>query len=108
VARAYESIGGDKNGRLGDAILLAVVGLLKATLNSDDPIQARHLELEVGLVGDVHELGKAWSIEEGVVDIGKVNDLRGEWLLEKVLWLAKGDVEPECLRGMASFLGTIP
>jgi GGDEF domain-containing protein len=108
VARAYESIGGDKHGRLGDAVLLAVVGLLKAALDSDDPIQARHLELEVGLVGDGHELGKAWSIEEGVVDIRKVNDLRGEWLLEKVLWLAKGDVEPECPRGMASFLSTIP
>ena len=43
--RADETIGGDESGRLGDAVLLAIVGLLKATLDDDDPLQARHLEL---------------------------------------------------------------
>jgi hypothetical protein len=28
--------------------------------DGDDPIRARHLELEVGVVGDSHELGVAW------------------------------------------------
>jgi hypothetical protein len=29
--------------------------------DGDDPVRARHLELEVGVVGDGHELGIAWS-----------------------------------------------
>jgi hypothetical protein len=45
VARAVGSIGGDKHGRLVDIVLLIVVGLLKATLDSDDSLRARHLEL---------------------------------------------------------------
>jgi hypothetical protein len=28
--------------------------------DGDDPVGARHLELEVGVVGDDHELGVAW------------------------------------------------
>ena len=60
------------------------------------PLQARHLELEVGVVGDNDELGKAWLTEEGMVDTWKVNDLKGEQLLV-VVWLAKGDVELDAL-----------
>ena len=78
-----------------DVVLLVVVGLLEATLNSDDPLWAGLLELEVGVVGDGHELGKARSTEEGMVDIGEVNDLEGERLLAEVVWLAKGDAEPD-------------
>jgi hypothetical protein len=29
--------------------------------DGDDPVRARHLELEVGIIGDNHELGIAWS-----------------------------------------------
>jgi hypothetical protein len=29
--------------------------------DGNDPVGARHLELEVGVVGDDHELGVAWS-----------------------------------------------
>jgi hypothetical protein len=31
------------------------------TADGDDPVGARHLELEVGVVGDGHELGVTWS-----------------------------------------------
>jgi hypothetical protein len=37
MARAIESTGGDEHGRLGDAVLLAVIGLLEGDLNGDDP-----------------------------------------------------------------------
>ena len=61
VARAIQIIGADEHDRLGDAVLLVVVSLLEATLDGDDPLRARHLELQVGVVGDGHELFIAWS-----------------------------------------------
>jgi hypothetical protein len=94
---AAGSIGGDEHVHLGDAVLLAVVGLLEAALNGDDPLRAKHLELEVGVVGDGHELGEARSIEEGVVDTEKVDNFEVKWLLAEVVQLAKGDVEPDAL-----------
>jgi hypothetical protein len=65
--------------------LLTVVGLLEATLDGVDPLWARHLELQVGVVGDDHELGEARSTKEGMVDAWEVNDLEGAWLLVKVV-----------------------
>ena len=84
---------------LGDAALLTVVGLLKAALDGDDPLWARHLELQVCVAGDDHEHGEARSIEDCVVDAGEVNDLKGEWLLVEIVWLAKGDIEPDASKG---------
>jgi hypothetical protein len=84
---------------LGDVVLLVAVGLLEAALDGDDPLRAGHLELEVGVVGDSHELGEAWSTEEAVVDTEEVNNLEGERLLAKVVWLAEGDVEPDAPEG---------
>ena len=91
----FSSIGGDECGRLGDLVLLVVVSLLEATFDGDDPLRVGHLELEVGVVGDGHELGKAWSTEEDVVDTEEVDDLEGEWLLVEVVQLAEGDIEPD-------------
>jgi hypothetical protein len=79
------SIGGDERGRLGDVVLLVVVGLLEAALDDDDPLRARHLELQVGVVGNGHELGTAWFTKDGMVDIREVNNLKGEWLLAEVV-----------------------
>jgi hypothetical protein len=63
------------------------------------PFGSGHPELQVGVVGDDHELGEAWLTEEGVVDAGEVNHLKGEWLLAEVVRLAKGDVEPDAPEG---------
>ena len=84
---------------MGDAVLLAVVGLLKAPLDGDDPLWADHLQLQVGVVRDNHELGEARSTEEGMVDIGEVDDLKGEWILVEVVRLAKDDIEPDAPEG---------
>jgi hypothetical protein len=84
---------------LGDVVLLAVVGLLEAVLDGDDPLRARHLKLEVGVVGDDHKLGEARSIKEDVVDTREVDDLEGEGLLAEVVQLAKGDVELDAPEG---------
>ena len=93
---------------MGDAVLLAVVGLLEANLDSDDPLRASHLELQVGVVGYNHELGEAWSTEEHVVDAMEVDDLEGEWLLAEVVRLAEGDASWMRPRGTTSFPSMIP
>ena len=41
--------------------LFIEVGLLEVASYSDDSVRTRHLELQVGVVGDDHELGVAWS-----------------------------------------------
>ena len=40
---------------------LAFVGTLEAGVDGDDPVWAWHLQLEVGVVGDGHELRVTWS-----------------------------------------------
>jgi hypothetical protein len=67
--------------------------LLKAILDGDDPLRAEHLELQVGVVGDGHELGEEWSTEEGMADTGEVDNLKFEWLLAEIVWLAEGDIK---------------
>ena len=43
------------------ALNLALIGMLEGGANSDDPAGARHLQLEVRVVGDGHELRVAWT-----------------------------------------------
>jgi hypothetical protein len=52
--------------------------------DGDDPIGARHLELEVGVVGDDHELGVARSSQHHVVCASEPNYLEGEGFLSEV------------------------
>ena len=54
------------------------VGLLKVSTYSDDPVWARHLELQVGVVGDGHELGVAWSAQDGMIGAGEIFYFKGE------------------------------
>ena len=42
-------------------LLFIEVGLLEVTSYGNDPMRPGHLELEVGVVGDGHEVGVAWS-----------------------------------------------
>jgi hypothetical protein len=52
--------------------------------DGDDPIGARHLELEVGVVGDGHELGVAWPPQYCVVGSSKPDHFEREGLPSKV------------------------
>jgi hypothetical protein len=78
------------------------------TLNGDDSLWARHLEFEVCVVWDGHELGEAQATEEGVVDAREVNDLEGDCLLAEVVWLAEGNVEPDEWRAAGAQLRRMP
>ena len=45
----------------------ALISALEGGADGDDPTGTRHLQLEVFLVGDGHELCIAWSSQDGVV-----------------------------------------
>ena len=49
------------------ALLFIDVGLSKVATYGNDPMGTRHLQLEVSVVEDKHELGIAWSPQDSVV-----------------------------------------
>ena len=53
--------------RVLNALDIALVGVLERRADGDDTLRTRHLQLEVGVVGDVHELGIAGTAKDGVV-----------------------------------------
>jgi hypothetical protein len=59
--------------------------------DGDDPVGARHLELEVGVVRDDHELGVAWSPQHCVVGSSKPDHLECEGLPSEVGGRPKAD-----------------
>ena len=52
--------------------------------DGDDPVGTRHLELEVGVVGDGHELNVAWSPQHCVVGSSEPDHLEREGFLSEV------------------------
>jgi hypothetical protein len=65
--------------------------MLVSGVNGDDPVGPRHLEFEVGVVWDGHELCIAWPPQHGVVCATKPHHLKGEGFLPKVGGIPKGD-----------------
>lgn len=55
--------------------------------------EALHFEIQVGVVGDIHELCIAWSPKNGVIGPLKLDHLEGEDLGPEVGWGPKGDWE---------------
>ena len=43
------------------ALDLSLVGVLEGGADDDDPARTRHLQLQIGVVGDSHELRVAWT-----------------------------------------------
>ena len=73
------------------ALDLALVGLLEGGADGDDPMGARHLQLEICIVGDDHELRVAWSSQDGVESSGEPNHLEGESLSPVIKLIPKGN-----------------
>jgi hypothetical protein len=59
--------------------------------DGDDSLRARHLELEVGVVGDCHKFGIVGTPKDGVVGPVKPSHLESEGLLLEVGGGAKVD-----------------
>ena len=81
----YDSLG------VLDALDVTVVCMLLHGLDSDDAVGARHLELEVGVVRDHHELGVARPSQDGVISPLEPHHLEGEGLLAVVGGGAEAD-----------------
>jgi hypothetical protein len=73
------------------ALHVAFVRVAVRGSNDDDPIRARHLELEVGVVGDDHELGVAWSSQHRMVGSSEPDDLKCESFLSEVRGSSEAD-----------------
>ena len=73
------------------ALNLALVGVLEGGADGDDPTGAQHLQLEVGVVGDGHELRIAWSSQDGVVGPVEPDHLVGKGLHPIIGRISKGD-----------------
>ena len=75
---------GDDGQRFGqslsllNAIDVGLVGMLARRADDDDAIWARYLELEVGVVGDSHQLGVAWSSQNHVVGPREPNHVKSK------------------------------
>jgi hypothetical protein len=71
--------------------------------DGDDPVGARHLELEVGVVGDGHELGVAWSPQYCVVGSSEPDHLEREGFLSEVGGSPEADGQIELPKGLDAF-----
>jgi hypothetical protein len=76
--------------------------------DGDDPIGAWHLELEVGVVGDDHELGIAWSPQHRVVGSSEPDHLEREGFLSKVGGSPEADGQIELSKGLDALPGNDP
>jgi hypothetical protein len=87
------------------ALLVAFVRVSVRGADGDDPVGARHLELEVGVVGDGHELGIAWSPQYCVVGSSEPDHLEREGFLSEVGGSPEADGQIELSKGLDAFSG---
>jgi hypothetical protein len=76
--------------------------------DGDDPVGARHLELEVGVVGDDHELGVAWSPQHCMVGSSEPDHLEREGFLSEVGGSPEADGQIELPKGLDTLPGDDP
>jgi hypothetical protein len=90
------------------ALHVAFVCVSVRGANGDDPVGAQHLDLEVGVVGDDHELGVAWCPQYCVVGSSEPDHLEREGFLLEVGGSPKADGQIELPKGLDAFPGDDP
>jgi hypothetical protein len=90
------------------ALHVAFVRVSVRGADGDDPIGARHLELEVGVVGDGHELGVAWSPQHCMVGSSEPDHLDREGFLSEVRGSPEADRQIELFKGLDALPGNDP
>jgi hypothetical protein len=90
------------------ALHVAFVRVSVRGADGDDPVGARHLELEVGIVGDGHELGVTWSPQHCVVGSSEPDHLEREGFPSEVGGSPEADGQIELSEGLYAFLGDDP
>jgi hypothetical protein len=90
------------------ALHVAFVRVSVRGSDGDDPVGAQHLELEVGVVGDGHELGVAWSPQHCVVGSSEPDHLEREGFLSEVGGSPEADGQIELPKGLDALPGDDP
>ena len=84
-------LGGDDCRGIFVALNLTLIGMLEGGADGDDPAQSRHLQLQIGVVGDGHELHVAWTSQDGMVGSVEPDRLEGKGLCPIIGQIPKGD-----------------
>jgi hypothetical protein len=90
------------------ALHIAFVCVSVRGSDSDDPVGARHLELEVGVVGGDHELGQARSPQHRVVGSSEPDHLEREGFSAEVGGSSEADGQIELSKGLDALPGDDP
>jgi hypothetical protein len=90
------------------ALYVAFVRVSVRGADDDDPVGARHLELEVGVVGDGHELGVAWPPQYCVVGSSEPDHFEREGFPSEVGGSPEADEQIESSEGLDAFPGDDP
>jgi hypothetical protein len=85
------------------AFHVAFVRVSVCGADGDDPVGARHLELEVGVVGDGHELGVTWSPQHCMVSSSEPDHFEREGLPSEVGGSPEADGQIELSEGLDAF-----
>jgi hypothetical protein len=91
---------GDEGLSVLHALHAAFVRVSVRGADGDDPVGARHLELEVGVVGDGHELGVARSPQHRMVGSSEPDHLEREGFLSEVGGSSEADGQIELSKGL--------
>jgi hypothetical protein len=87
------------------ALYVAFVRVSVRGDDDDDPVGARHFDLEVGVVGDGHELGVAWRPQYCVVGSSEPDHLEREGFRSEVGGSPEADGQIELSEGLDAFPG---
>jgi hypothetical protein len=90
------------------AFHVAFVRVVVRGSDGDDPFGAWHLELEVGVVGDGHELGVAWPSQHRVVGPSEPDHLEGKGFLSEVGGSPEADEQVNLSEGQDTLSGCDP
>jgi hypothetical protein len=99
---------GDECLGLGEGLSVLHVAFVRVSVrgsDGDDPVGARHLELEVGVVGYDHELGIARSPQHRVVGSSEPDHLEREGFLLEVGGSPEADRQIELSKGLDALPG---
>jgi hypothetical protein len=99
---------GDEGLSVLHALHVAFIRVSVRGSDGDDPVGAQHLELEVGVVGDGHELGVAWSPQHCVVGSSEPDHLEREGFLSEVGGIPEADGQIELPKGLDALPGDDP
>jgi len=88
--------------RVLNALDVALVGMLERRSDGDDALWTRHLQLEVGVVGDGHEFGVARTTKDGMIGSSKPHYLESEYFLAEVGCCAEAHRQIDLAEGLDS------